>query len=358
MQLTKCRRIRCDVDREMSAQILRQTRIVELMKQAEVDWTKNSHCFREIGFLLLPKFAMLSFIAAFESLRVANVLSSRELTKIHILSQDGGPVEAASGMQVVAEASISEMHDLPTVIICSGYDPMAGVSGDLVNWLRRLDRFGTVLGTLGSGCHVLAESSLLNGSTVTMHWEYISAFNERFPDITVSRNLFEVGHNRFSCSGGTAAMDFMIYMIAHMHGKKLALAVSEQFVHEPIRGPYDQQRVDLQTVYGVHSSAIQEVVHLMQQNLETPIPIDQLAKNVSLTRRQLQRLFSEYLNQTPIQYYLSLRIAKARQLLQQTDLKVIDVAVACGFNSLAHFSRSYRGATGRSPREDRQWISL
>jgi len=74
---------------------------------------------------------------------------------------------------------------------------------------------------------------------------------------------------------------------------------------------------------------------------------------VSITRRQLERLFSATLNDTPTRFYQNLRLDRARELLQQTDMSITSVCVACGFESPSHFSRAYRARFGTSPRNDR-----
>lgn len=92
----------------------------------------------------------------------------------------------------------------------------------------------------------------------------------------------------------------------------------------------------------------------MQRHMETPLGPDALAGEVAVTRRQLERLFSATLNDTPTRFYLNLRLDRARELLQQTDMTITAVCVACGFESPSHFSRTYRARFGASPRGDRR----
>lgn len=322
-----------------------------------MDWTREPERLCGVGFLLLRRFAALSFFAAYEPLRVVNVLSGKTLTRSLILSVDGNPVQAESGMQIIPDASIADVSDLPIVVVCSGFEPVASINDALKSWLWRQDQTGTIIGALGSGCHVLAECGLLKSNTVTMHWEFMPAFSESYPHVSVSQHLFEVGDRRFFCAGGTAGLDFIVHIVAKMHGKDLALALSEQFVHEPLRGPSDSQPTDLCGRVGVHSSAVRSVVRMMEGNLEHPLNIDELAAGASVSRRQLERLFVKHIGQTPIQFYLGLRIGHAQRLLRQTDMRVVDVATACGFNSVSHFSRSYRASVGRSPQNDRVWLA-
>ncbi len=94
----------------------------------------------------------------------------------------------------------------------------------------------------------------------------------------------------------------------------------------------------------------------MEANIEEAIELDELASYVGLSRRQLERLFQKYLQCTPSKYYMKLRLFRARQLLKQTSMSIIDVAAACGFVSTPHFSKCYREHLGIPPREERRGI--
>jgi transcriptional regulator GlxA family with amidase domain len=170
----------------------------------------------------------------------------------------------------------------------------------------------------------------------------------------VTGELFEIDRNRFTCSGGIAALDLMLDMIARQHGRALAKAVSEQFIHERIRDRHDRQRMALPARLGVRHPKLLEVVRRMEESTEEPITRARLAASVGLSSRQLERLFRRYLDRTPTRYYLELRLARARLLLLQTELPVLEVALACGFVSASHFSKCYRDVYGCTPRDQRQ----
>jgi transcriptional regulator GlxA family with amidase domain len=169
----------------------------------------------------------------------------------------------------------------------------------------------------------------------------------------VTSELFEVDRNRFTCSGGTAALDMMLNMIALQHGQALATAVSEQIIHERIRDRHDHQRMALTARLGIRHPKLIAVVKTMEQNLEEPLDRAELARAAGLSSRQLERLFRKYLSRSPARYYLELRLNRARLLLLQTNLSVIDVALACGFVSASHFSKAYRDFFGKTPRKER-----
>ena len=177
---------------------------------------------------------------------------------------------------------------------------------------------------------------------------------ETSPNIIVSEELYELDRDRYTVSGGTAPLDMMYELVKREHGKELAVSISEQFMCDRMRGEYDRQRVPLKLLIGADQPKLIEAVELMESNLEELINLDDLSSLVGVSRRQLERLFRKYLGCVPSRYYLDLRLKKARQLLLQTSISISDVAIACGFVSASHFSKSYRDMFGRTPREERQ----
>jgi len=306
-----------------------------------------------VGFFLVPQFAMLSFASALEPLRSANRLSGRALYSWHILSKDGGPVLASNGIPVVSEASIDQAPALDALVVCAGIDAHLYEDRAVFAWLRRMARRPIEIGAISLGPYVLAKAGLLDGYRCTLHWENLSGFMEAFPELDVTSELFEIDRDRFTCSGGIAGLDLMLQLIQREHGADLATAVSEQFIHERIRDRHDRQRMALPARLGVRHPKLLSVVKRMEQTLEEPVSCADLARDVKLSGRQLERLFRKYLGRTPTRYYLDLRLKHARLLLLQTDMSVLDVALAAGFVSASHFSKCYREQFDKTPREER-----
>ncbi|MFM0636870.1 GlxA family transcriptional regulator [Paraburkholderia metrosideri] len=308
----------------------------------------------DMSFLLLPGFSAIGFMSAVEPLRVANRFRG-DLYRWRILSLDGAPVAASNGISINAEAAIVDVRETQTVFVVAGFEPLACYTRVLGDCLKRLERAGATLGGIDTGSFVLAEAGLLSGSdSVTVHWEALSAFRERYGSLNASQELFEIGARRITCAGGTASIDMMLDLIGRKHGAALASAVSEQFVVSRIRQRSDHQRMEIAARYGVHNRKLIQVIGAMEQHMEEPLSPAQLAEEISVTRRQLERLFCASLKDTPTHFYLQLRLTRARELLQQTDMSITSICVACGFESPSHFSRTYRARFGVSPRGDRQ----
>jgi transcriptional regulator GlxA family with amidase domain len=270
-----------------------------------------------------------------------------------LFSVDGRPVTASNGISLTPEGDLEKAAVLPVVIVCSGVEVQKNTNKAVISWLRRVARKGAEVGALCTGSHILARAGLLEGYRCTIHWENLAAFVEDFPEIEVTSELFEIDRNRFTCAGGTAAIDMMLNVISLQHGHELAASVADQFMHERIRDQHDHQRMSLLVRLGVRHPKLLSVIEVMEKNLEEPLNRIDLARDANLSTRQLERLFRKYLNRSPARYYLELRLDKARLLLLQTNMSIIDVALACGFVSASHFSKCYRDYYGRTPRKER-----
>lgn len=307
---------------------------------------------QEFHFLLLPEFSVMGFASAVEPLRVANRFKV-DAYRWRILSLDGGPVVASNGMSLNVDAALADARDVKTLLVVAGFNPLQHYKQGIGDALRQLDRQGATLGAIDTGTFVLAQARLLQGQPVTLHWEAQSAFKELFPSIKVTQELFEWGERRISCAGGTAAMDMMLALISKRHGHALAATVSEQFLHGPVRSPSEHQRTELVARFGVHDKKLVQAIQTMQGHLEEVLPLEALAADMGVTRRQVERLFATYLQTSPAAFYLGLRLDRARQLLAQSDMGIMEVALACGFSSASHFARAYRHHFGHRPKDER-----
>ncbi len=308
---------------------------------------------QRIGFLLLPRFSLLAFASAIEPLRVANLLSGRELYRWHLLSEDGNPVPAANDMLSVVDHGLEDAPTLPAVVVTASYQHGRAITPGILNWLRRANAFGTALGSVDTGAFALAAAGLLDGYRATTHWEELESFAERFPRIEVQQDLFTVDRNRFTSAGGTAGLDMMLNLIRTQHGQELAAACADTFVYARIRDPRDSQRMPVRQRLATSNPHLIRAVEAMEHALEDPVSTPAIAQSAGVSTRELERMFRRWLKTTPGSYYRRLRLDRARALLQQTDRPVIEIAAACGFASAAHFSRSYRQRFGRPPSADR-----
>ena len=307
-----------------------------------------------IGFILLPEFTLIGFSAGVEPFRLANRLAEQALYSCDVFSIDGEPVIASNGLSVNVDGSIVDIDGLETVFVCTGLNVKNHISKPILQKLRRLASHGTGIGAICTGTEVLASAGLLDGYSCTIHWENIPSFVEEFPDIEVVSELYEIDRTRFTCAGGTAALDLSLRLIALHYDVAIAASVADQLMHHRIREGDEGQRMELRTRLGGSHPKLLAVIQQMEVSLEDPVNCSTLADTVSLSTRQLERLFRKYLGIAPTKYYLSLRLNRARFLLRQTSLPILSIALACGFVSASHFSKCYREHFSRTPSIERQ----
>lgn len=310
-----------------------------------------------LSFLLLPEYAMVSLLSAIEPLRVANRLAGKQLYRWQCLSEDGHAVVASNQMALQPHENIHTVALPRNLFVNSSFHPERYVNPATIEWLHKLHRQGSILGALDTGCYLLAKAQLLKGHRITMHWEAVPVFRENNPWQEISHELFEIDGKRITCAGGTAATDMILHLIQLQSGAHLALEVCEQFIKSGIRQKSDKQRISLAHRLNIHHPRLLKVLTLMDQHIETPMTPGELAESAFISLRQLERLFNRFLDCTPSQYYLKLRLSRARQLLCESGLNVTDVATASGFRSAPHFCRTYRRHFGTTPKSQRQPIA-
>lgn len=308
---------------------------------------------RRFVFVLLENFSMLSFSSAVESLRIANRMSNKALYEWMLLGEGGEMVRCSAGTAFLLDNDLIELNRDDTVILCGGIDVQRATTKKLLNWIRREARKGIVMGGVCTAAYSLARAGLLDGKKATIHWENQDSFTEEFEDVELTKSVFVVDGNRMSTAGGTSSIDLMLKVIADDHGEELANAVADQMIYSSIRTDQDTQRLSVPTRIGVRHPKLSQVIQMMETNIEEPISPSILAKDVAMSTRQLERLFRRYLNRSPKRYYMELRLQKARNLLMQTDMSVINVALACGFASPSHFSKCYRAHYDTTPYRER-----
>ena len=311
---------------------------------------------RRFTFLLLDRFTMMPFAAAIEPLRLANRAAGRTLFDWRLVSPGGVEARCSNGTRVIVDGGLETecaTNRDEVVIVCGGTDIAREAQRPVLAWLRRQARAGAVVGAVCTGAWVLAEAGLLDGRRATIHWENHDGFAEAFPQVDLFRSVFVHDGNRITAAGGTSSIDLVLHMIALAHGDALATEIADQMLHTAIRTDQDSQRLSIPTRIGVRHTRLAAVIARMEANLEDPISPAQLAADAGMSTRQLERLFRRYLNRSPKRYYMETRLSRARNLLMQTELPIIEVALASGFSSPSHFSKCYRAQYGSTPYRER-----
>lgn len=310
---------------------------------------------QRFGFLLLGDYALMSMAAAVEPLRAANLLARAPLYDLTFLSVDGGAAAASVGASFdsVPVADAGARFDL--VFVVAGGNPLTyDIPAVVTRALRSWARAGVGLGGISGGAVVLARTGLMANRRFTVHWQHFDALKELSPDYLLERRLFVIDRDRYTCAGGAAPLDMMHALIVAQHGLDLGRQVTDWFIHTGVRRADEPQKSGLVERYNIHHPILIETIELMQSHLADPLDLDQLSRLTGVSLRQIQRLFTQHLDQSAMRFYRALRLEVADNLLVQTSLPVIEVAMATGFSNPTHFSRAFREEFGISPSQRRR----
>lgn len=301
-------------------------------------------------FLLCPSFTLLAMASAMEPLRIANQLSQQALYDWCTQSVAGQPVRSSCGLTVQVDEPIRSQRSRDDILlVCAGNVPAAAAAAPVVEAIRQHQRHGGRVGGICTGPIALAKAGLLSRRRFTLHWENQPAFREAFPELEPSANKYEIDGHILTCSGGTAAADMMIDIIARDHGEAFAAMVSDMCLRRVSLGKDPQQRSSLAAVAQVRNPGLSAIVELMRRHREEPLSMQELAQRVGYSRRHIERLFDSCLGETPARFYTNLRLDYARNLLVSTEMSLNEVAAACGFETRSYFSKCFRKRFGTAP---------
>ena len=301
----------------------------------------------QIGFLLLPRFSLMAFTSALEPLRIANRTAGRELYRWRICSVDGQPVQASNGLSLLVDAAFRDMVGIGALIVVASFDPERHLVPSALAHLRRLARFGTVMGALDTGAWLLAAAGLLDRYRITLHWEAAPAFALAYPEVEISPRLYEVDRDRFTSAGGTSPLDMMLHLIGRRHGETLTRSITEQLVAGKWR-PADLPQRPASSAR-VRDRRLARLLDAIEAEPTAAWSLAAMAEHVHVSPRRLLDLFLRETGVSPHRFVQHLRLRAARTILETSNRSIRDVSLDCGFASLEHFSRSFRRRYGVAP---------
>lgn len=302
-----------------------------------------------VGFLLIDGFALMSYAAAAEPLRAANLLAGRTVYDVRHVAAAADRATSSGGATIGASATLGHEFDFDLVLVVAGGNPAAFRDERTFNWLRGLARRGVRLGGVSGGSVILARAGLMEGRRMTVHWEHAPALAEISPTLMLERTLYVIDRDRSTCAGGTAPIDMMHALIAEQHGPAFARQVSDWFLHTEVRPSGGPQRAGLVERHRTTNGAVIQAIEVMENHIADPLNLTQLAQLSDVGPRQLNRLFRDKLGRSTMSFYRRLRLDKAANLLDQSTLSLTEIALATGFANSAHFSKTFRDVFGHPP---------
>lgn len=302
-----------------------------------------------VGVVLVDGFALMSYASAVEPFRAANFLSGAALYEVCNIPAIGEVATSSSGAKIPGRGAVGGPLDFDLMIVVAADYSATFRDPRLISWLRRAGRMGITLSGVSGGPVLLAVAGLMTGRRMTVHWEYMPLLDEICPGLLIEKTLYVIDRDRVTCAGGVAPLDLMHALIADRHGPALARRVSDWFLHTEVRPSRGPQRAGLIERWGTTNAKLLDVIMAMEGHIADPLALSQLAAFAGLSGRQLNRLFQDKLGHTTMEFYRNLRLEKAQNLLRNSSLPLIEIAVATGFTNAAHFATAHRRLFGFPP---------
>jgi len=311
----------------------------------------------KIGFVLARSFTLSAFALFVDTLRLGGDQfdrSRRVLADWQVLASTRNLITSSCGVQVAPTSNFIEPDNFDYIVVVGGLlttdEP---VDAATIDFLRAADAKKVPLIGVCTGTFILAAAGLMKGHQTCVSWLHYETFRERFPDLTVrSDRIFNLDRRRGSCAGGSSAADMAAHLIRRHLGREAERNALEVLQIEKARSPLDvQPRRPLYSEF--EDSRIRATLIAMEKHIDGTLPIEKLAAQVGLSRRQLERIFLDKVGISPAVAYNHVRLQRARTLLTRTKAPLIEVALDVGFNNTSHFARCCKRVLGLTPTQIR-----
>ena len=305
-------------------------------------------------FIVVPRFNITTLITMIETLRIANYLAPSSTFSWEVASFDGSKVIASNGMTATIKTANENLRSAEFVFILGSWGTEHYQNHNLTAWLRKRARAGERVCGVELGSYIVARAGLLDGKSATIHWSWLNGFKENFDRVEVEESLFTLDSKVMTCSGGLAGVDLMLRLIEEINGSSFSGEIADQMLHHPIRSAASPQRSTMGRSTETMRPLLREAMTLIENNIEEPLTVPQIAKVLGVSQRQLERQFKKNVGCTVVQFGLLKRLQNARLLLISTDMSIRQIATASGFNTMSHFAFSFGKFFGRRPSDYRE----
>jgi len=311
---------------------------------------------KHVAIALYPDFLLLDMAGPVEVFSIANrYLAPCQHYRISTFATAQRSVRASSGITVQADHLVEQAcADVDLLLVPGGPGAYNAYHPELVAWLRAAAQTVQGYGSICTGAFILGHAGLLDDHRVTTHWHYTERLIKAFPKAQVGTEDIYIHDRKLLSSGGvTAGIDLALSVVAHDHGRKVALDVAKVLLVLMRRQGDQAQFSPLVAEVAAQDSPVTRVQHYILDHLEQPLTLERLAEAAALSPRHLSRVFTRDVGMTPMAFIQNARIDRARNLLESTELPLKTVAFKSGFGSVRHMRLLFNERLGRSPAEYR-----
>ena len=296
---------------------------------------------------------MMVLASVIDPMRAANRLSERQCFTWRIVTTHGMPVSCTCGIRITPDEVLNVDTAGDVLFIVSGFNQYSYINTNEIALVRRIAPRFKALGGADTGAWILAKAGMLENKSVTTHWEDLEDFASTFLKANVQPDRFVVDQSVFTIGGASPTFDFMLHLIRSRLGYPLALEVASVFVYDETHFSTDAQPLVSLGLLNDFEPRVTKAIRIMEAHIDEPISIVEVAQELAMSSRRLEKLFRQHLQSSPGAYFLRLRLLTARKYVTDTLLSMQEIAVRTGFNSLSAFSRSYKKHYQRAPSDYR-----
>jgi len=315
--------------------------------------TKDPAPRLSIGFILAERFTLCAFANFVDVLRLAADEGDRSrpiLCRWQVLSATMAPVRSSCGVPVQPDARLGDPRRFTHVVVVGGLiGAIERVDRATVEFLREAAAAGVPLVGICTGAFILHRAGLMQGYRCCVSWFHRDDFRDEFEGLEpVSDRIFVEDRDRLTCSGGVSSAHLAAHLVARHVGRAAARkSLNIMMIEEAMAGERPQPGVALD--HSTRDALVRRALSLMQETMEAPLSVARIAARLGVSRRKLERHFSEALGMTPLKASRAVRLAKAKQLLAEPGRSVTRVAEETGFCDVSHLVRAFREAEGMTP---------
>lgn len=284
------------------------------------------------------------------------------LTTTNLCTADNPPVFGAAGChQITIDSLIESLATIKrpkVVFLMAGYEIAASLQPEIRKLLRACKRNGVCIAGFGSATWLMAQMNFFGDKSCSAHWQSAFALKQNYPDLTINNTLYTWDGRVGSCAGESATLDFIVEFIKSWWGADAAQEICNKVLLSAPRQMTSTQPGALGRRLRYLPDSIQFILEEMNWHLETPLRLGDIAQRTQISQRQIERSFARYLNCSPARYYLQLRLERAHQLCEQTELPLVEVSLATGFGSASSLSKHFKKRYGISPSKLRERIAM
>ncbi len=312
---------------------------------------------RRVVILAFPDVQILDVTGPSEVFSIADRIRSGEAYTVELIAPDAGELQSSSALRLIADRGVEDCSGpIDTLLIAGGLGVRQAIGeASLIEWVQQAAARSRRVASVCTGAFLLAQAGLLDGRRATTHWSACRRLAEIYPSIEVEPDaIFVRDGDVYTSAGISAGIDLALALVEEDLGSDIALQIARTLVLFMRRPGGQAQFSNALTGQAAGMASVRDLQAWIADHLDEDLSVAALAQRAFMSPRNFARVFAGQTGQTPGRYVESLRIERARALLQRGGHSIEGVAHTCGFGTVETLRRSFSRRLGVSPGEYRE----